>query len=286
MDIKRLITTIVGLPIVILILIYGSTYVMDILLMIIAIICMKEYFDVIEKVAHPIKWVGYASTAIIVAVSALTIQNIENIIMFGIPALVLILFLKVIITNMKTTFKDVAYTFLGICYVVFFIMFLGLIRGLEYGKIYLGYTVVVAWSTDIFAYLVGKKYGKHHFSKISPKKSIEGCIAGIVGAVMISLLYAYIVNSVLEFNSGYASGAGKIEYMGLQPLNISYIYIALVSFALSIISQVGDFVASSIKRFVDIKDYGNLLPGHGGMLDRVDSLIFIAPFVYMCVSLL
>ena len=61
----------------------------------------------------------------------------------------------------------------------------------------------------------------------------------------------------------------------------SYSMIAIVSLGLSLLSQIGDFVASSVKRFVDVKDYGNLLPGHGGMLDRLDSLVFIAPFLYM-----
>lgn len=264
MDIKRVLTSLIGLPLVTLILILGNSYVMDVVLMLIALICMKEYLGVIEKVAHPIKWVGYISTIIIALVSIISIEQVQYAIMFGIPSIILILFLHVIITDMKTSFKDVSYTFLGIMYITFFIMFLSLIRGLEHGKILLGYTIVVAWSTDIFAYLIGKKFGKHKFSKISPKKSIEGCIAGIIGAVVMSLIYVYISN----------------EFWGLG-LETSYIIIGIISFIFSIISQIGDFVASSIKRFVDTKDYGNLLPGHGGMLDRIDSLIFIAPFAYM-----
>lgn len=269
MDIKRILTSLVGLPLVVLILILGNTYIMDIVLMLIALICMKEYFNVIEKVAHPIKWVGYLSTIIIALVSVMSIQEVQYVVMFGIPVIILILFLRVIITNMETTFKDVAYTFLGILYITFFIMFLSLIRNLEHGKIFLGYTISVAWATDIFAYLIGRRWGKHKFSKISPKKSVEGCIAGIVGSVIISLLYVYISN----------------KFLGLG-LEVSYILVAIASLVFSIISQIGDFVASSIKRFVDTKDYGNLLPGHGGMLDRIDSLIFIAPFVYMIISLI
>ena len=264
MDIKRVLTSLIGLPLVTLILILGNSYVMDVVLMLIALICMKEYLGVIEKVAHPIKWVGYISTIIIALVSIISIEQVQYAIMFGIPSIILILFLHVIITDMKTSFKDVSYTFLGIMYITFFIMFLSLIRGLEHGKILLGYTIVVAWSTDIFAYLIGKKFGKHKFSKISPKKSVEGCIAGIIGAIVFSVLYVYISN----------------EFFGLE-LDTSYIIVGILSLIFSIISQVGDFVASSIKRFVDTKDYGNLLPGHGGMLDRIDSLIFIAPFAYM-----
>ncbi len=269
MDIKRILTSLIGLPLVTIILIFGNTYIMDIVLMLIGIICMNEYFGVIDKVAHPIKWIGYVSLVIIALVSILSIEQIQYIVMFGLPTVILILFLHVIFTDMKTTFKDVAYTFLGIMYITFFIMFLSLIRGLEYGKIMLGFIIVVAWATDIFAYLIGRKWGKHKFSKISPKKSIEGCIAGIIGAVVCSMIYIYIAN----------------KFWGLG-LETSYIIVGVISLVLSIVSQIGDFVASSIKRFADTKDFSNLLPGHGGMLDRIDSLIFIAPFAYMFLILI
>jgi phosphatidate cytidylyltransferase len=118
-----------------------------------------------------------------------------------------------------------------------------------------------SWGTDIFAYIVGITIGKHKFSKVSPKKSVEGCIGGTLGAILIMLLYTYIINT----------------YLGM---NYSYICIAAIGLVLSIIGQIGDFAASSIKRYVDIKDYSNLIPGHGGILDRIDSLIFLAPFAY------
>ena len=263
MNLKRILTTVIGLPIVGAILILGNKYVIDFILMAVSIICMYEYFTVISKVAHPIKWVGYISTFIVALIAFLSVQTIMQIIFFAIPSLILIMFLKVIITDMGTTFKDVAYTFLGICYVTIFIMFLSLIRGLDNGKFLIGLVMLVAWSTDIFAYLIGKHFGKHHFSKVSPKKTIEGCISGIIGAVIVGIGYTLIVN--------------QIHNTGIN----NYLIIGAISFVLSIISQVGDFVASSIKRFADIKDYGKLIPGHGGMLDRIDSLIFIAPFAYL-----
>ncbi len=269
MDIKRMLTAVIGLPIVILLVFWGNKYIIDIFLMILAVICISEYFSVIEKVSHPIQWVGYASTVIVALVSLLGIQKTITSVIFGIPTIICILFLHVIFTNMETTFKDVAYTFLGILYVTFFIMFLSLTVELKNGNLILAYTLVVAWGTDVFAYLIGKKFGKHKFSKISPKKSIEGCIAGIIGAGAFSLIYVYLANT----------------FLGLE-LNIPYIYILIASIIFSIISQIGDFVASSIKRFADIKDYGKILPGHGGMLDRIDSLIFIAPFVFFICNLI
>lgn len=265
MDLKRILTTLLGLPIVAAIFILCNKYIIDAVLMIIAIICMYEYLGVIKKVSHPNELIAYLSTIIIGIASFLTEMEIMKVTFYAIPFIVLVLFLNVIITEMKTTFKDVAYTFLGIAYIVVFILFFALIRALPNGQILMGYVAIVAWETDIFAYLIGRQFGKHKFSKVSPKKSIEGCIAGIIGAIVISCLYMIIINNVLN-------------------ANYSIMYIAIISAILSIISQIGDFTASSIKRFADVKDYGNILPGHGGMLDRIDSLIFVAPFAYMIFS--
>ena len=262
MDLKRILTTVFGLPIVALLFVLGNQYVIGIAVLIASIISMYEYFEAVKKVSKPIQWVGYLANIYIIGAMFLETEKLLHLVALSIPIIMLILFLNVIFTDMKITFKDVAYTLVGIMYVPFFFMFLELIRKIENGKILFAYTFVVSWSTDIFAYLIGKHFGKHKFSKISPKKSIEGWIAGAIGAVIISVIYMVISN----------------KFWGTE---FSYGMIALISLGLSLLSQVGDFVASSVKRFVDVKDYGNLLPGHGGMLDRLDSLIFIAPFLYM-----
>ena len=265
MDLKRVLTTVLGLPIVALVFLYGNQYVIGSVILVVSIICMYEYYAAIKKVSKPIEWVGYLSNIFIIGAMLVPEEKLMQMVTFSIPVILFILFLHVIITDMKITFKDVAYTLLGILYIPFFFMFLELIRCMENGKILLAYTFVISWSTDIFAYLIGKSLGKHKFSKISPKKSIEGSIAGIIGAVVISLIYIYISNN----------------FWGTE---YSYVAISIISVVLSVLSQVGDFVASVVKRFVDVKDYGNLLPGHGGMLDRMDSLVFIAPFMYLIFS--
>ena len=168
---------------------------------------------------------------------------------------------------MKTSFKDICYTFFGIFYVVFFMMFIAFIDGMPNGNILICYALFAAWGTDIFAFFVGKAIGKHKFSKVSPKKSIEGCIGGTIGAVTMMLIYTYVANT----------------FWGMQ---YSYWFIIGMGIILSLVGQIGDFAASSIKRFVDIKDYSNLIPGHGGMLDRIDSLLFLAPFAYALFTLL
>ena len=267
MDIKRITSGLLGFPLVVIVLIIGNAYVVDIALAIIAILAMDEYFNAISKISKPVRWVGYVSCISIALIHVIPEEYLLTTAILAIPVLLLILFTQVIITEMKTSFKDIAYTFFGILYVVMLLMFFAKINGMENGNILIWYAIFAAWGTDIFAYFIGKYFGKHKFSKISPKKSIEGCIAGTVGAIIIMLIYTYVANT----------------FWGMS---YSYLAIGIIGLVLSIIGQIGDFAASSIKRYVDIKDYSNLIPGHGGMLDRIDSLIFIAPFAYILFTLI
>ncbi len=267
MDIKRITSGILGFAIVLIVLLIGNKYIVDIALAGIAILAMSEYLNAISKVCNPVKWVGYLSCLSIALIHIIPVEYLPITITVSIPLILMALFLQVIATDMKTNFKDIAYTFIGIFYVVFFIMFVAFIDGMKNGNILIWYVLFAAWATDIFAFFVGIKFGKHKFSKVSPKKSIEGCVAGTIGAVIVMLIYTFVVNQVWQM--GY-----------------SYLYIAGMSIVLSLISQIGDFAASSIKRYVDIKDYSNLIPGHGGMLDRIDSLIFVAPFAYAFFTML
>ena len=265
MDLKRMVTALIGLPAIILVILMGNQYIVGLLIFVASIICMHEYFEAVKKVSKPIEWIGYLTNAWIIGAIFYDSDLIIHMIVYSIPFIMLLLFMQVIITEMQITFKDVAYTLVGIFYIPFFLIFLQLIRNMHNGKILVGYTFIVSWSTDIFAYLVGRKFGKHKFSKVSPKKSIEGCISGTIGSTIIAIVYTILIEKYVK-------------------INYSYLTIALISICLSIVSQIGDFVASSIKRFVDIKDYGNLLPGHGGMLDRIDSLLFLQPFAYLLLT--
>lgn len=271
MDIKRVTSALLGFPLVVIILTFGNKYVVDIFLALVAMLGMQEYFNAVSKESKPVRWIGYLACASIALVHIvpenLHIQLSQCILMLVMPIIMLILFLHVIITNMKINFKDIAYTLLGMIYVIGCIIFLALLRGLENGIILVWYAIIAAWGTDIFAYLIGKRFGKHKFSEVSPKKSIEGCIAGIVGAAIIAVLYTVAMNKIFE-------------------LQYSYLFVIIATAILSIIGQIGDFAASSIKRYVDIKDYSNLIPGHGGMLDRIDSLMFLAPFAYVFFNLI
>lgn len=267
MNFKRISSGIIVAISVAVMLIIPNKYIIGVLLAIISLVAMNEYINAISKVCKPIKWSAYLSCLSVALINFVPIENLLNTLIISIPIILLLLFAQVIATDMKTTFKDMTYTFIGICYIPLFMIFLSLIDGMENGKILMGYILIASWGTDVFAYLIGVKFGKHKFSKVSPKKSIEGCIAGTIGAVIVMLIYTFILNTYFSFN-------------------YSYLLIILIGIVLSLIGEIGDFAASCIKRYVDIKDYGNLLPGHGGMLDRIDSVLFLSPFAYILFSII
>lgn len=120
-----------------------------------------------------------------------------------------------------------------------------------------------AWICDIFAYFVGKFFGKHKLiPEISPKKTIEGSIGGIIFTILGFIVYGLIVNNFFS-------------------ADLSLIKLAIFGFVLSIVSQIGDLLASTIKRQYGIKDYGTIFPGHGGILDRFDSVMLVAPCLFV-----
>lgn len=266
MNMKRILTALICFPVVVAILILSNKYIVDIIMAVVALISMNEYIKcVANKDVKVIKWISYLSAILIAFIHVFPLAIYANIIVFCIPVLLLILFFHVIVTDMKITLKDVAYTLLGILYIFTFIVFLPIIFGMEgeiSGKILIWYVLFSAWGTDVFAYAIGRRFGKHKFSKVSPNKSIEGCVAGTIGAIVACLLYTLALNLIIG-------------------LEISYLTVGISAAILSVIGQIGDFSASVIKRHFEVKDYSNLFPGHGGMLDRIDSVMFIAPFAYM-----
>lgn len=131
------------------------------------------------------------------------------------------------------------------------------------GLVVLLYALFVVWATDIGAYMVGRKYGKRKlFPAVSPNKTIEGSIGGILSAVVVAVLYIAFV-------------PGKEAFTYEMPVMI------VLTIIFSIVGQFGDLVESSIKRYYDVKDSGKILPGHGGILDRFDSLLFVFPIMHL-----
>lgn len=268
MNLKRLLTGIIGFPIVLAFLVLANKYVVDIVMALVAMISIHEYSKCARnKEIKVVSWLGYLSCLLIAVAHILPTNLIILIIAIGYPLLIFALFLHVIFTDMKINFRDISFSLFGYLYIVGFIMFFVLIYGTENfswnltGKIAIWYVLFSAWGTDTVAYFVGKNFGKHKFSKVSPNKTIEGCIGGMLGAVIGGLIFTYCINN----------------YLGTY---VPYTFAGIVLAVLSIIGQLGDFSASVVKRYFEVKDYSNLFPGHGGMLDRIDSIVFTAPFAY------
>lgn len=261
MNIARFTSALLGMPLVIIILVFGNIYVVDIAFAIIAAIALHEFLKCFEGKAKPIIWIGYFAAAFIATMHLIPSISMMDFMGMFLFLMIFLLFIEVFRSNMKTNIKDISITFFGICYIVFFLMFIPLIRNFENGQYLIWYVFTASWGTDTFAYIIGKLIGKHKFSEISPKKSIEGCVGGVLGAILFTFAFTYGFNTFGE-------------------LNIAYDKILVFSAILSVIGQIGDFAASSVKRYVGIKDFSNLIPGHGGMLDRFDSVIFIAPAAY------
>lgn len=168
-----------------------------------------------------------------------------------------------VISYPKYNSEQVTMLFFGLIYVTVMLSFVFKVRFVENGILLVWLIFIGAWGSDTCAYCVGKLIGKHKMpSKLSPNKTIEGCIGGILGAALIGFIFAAVFYD-------------KRSVWWQLPV------IGAVS---SVISQIGDLAASAIKRNCNIKDYGHLIPGHGGILDRFDSIIFTAPVVYYLIK--
>ncbi len=168
----------------------------------------------------------------------------------------------------KYEISKVMVGFFAIAYVSAMLSFIYKIRVMDGGVLYVWLVYVCSWGNDTFAYIAGRLFGKHKMSpKLSPKKTIEGAIGGVLGSVLLGYIYALCVGKHLDVD------------------NVALV-ICIAAAGGAILSIVGDLVASAIKRSNDIKDYGKLIPGHGGVLDRYDSVIFTAPAVYFLLTIL
>ena len=192
--------------------------------------------------------------------------------MLGLGFLLILIYMLLIMAMYVFTFPrfesgQVMSAIVALIYGPIEMSFIYLIWSLNQGIYMVWLVFVCSWICDIGAYLIGIKFGKHHFvPQLSPKKTVEGCLGGIAFSLIIGGLYAYFV---VAPNISSASTMKVIMIIEI---------IALLG---SMFSMVGDLAASAIKRNRNIKDYGKIMPGHGGIMDRFDSLFFVAPIIYI-----
>lgn len=185
----------------------------------------------------------------------------------------LLLFAAMILYHHETSFKEVAVLYSMVVMIPCALQTLVSLRALSpnHGMFYVLIAVLSAWVADAGAYFAGTFFGKHKLCPtISPKKTVEGAMGGVVVNVIVMLLCGVL------FTEFYYQGAARA----------SYLVLGIIGFFGAILSILGDLSFSLIKRSCHIKDFGQVIPGHGGILDRFDSVIFTAPFVYLLVSYL
>lgn len=217
---------------------------------------LYEFYNALkQKQFNPIASIGY----ILLIIFYITNNNFEVLMFLLIIATFILLCVPII--DLKYTFIDVAITLLGFIYVVVLFSFIPLVNS-KVGGVYLVWLIFIgSWLSDTSAYYAGKYFGKRKLCpKVSPKKTIEGSIGGFIGSTIGCGVFGIIVSS-------FVPGVAIIHYF-------------LIGALCGVMGQFGDLVASSVKRYVGIKDYSNLIPGHGGILDRFDSILFNATVVF------
>ncbi len=177
----------------------------------------------------------------------------------------MVLFCYEVLNYPKVNITNVANSIFGVIYIPILFSLIYLVREFEQGIYFIWLVLITSFATDTFAYFTGVFFGKHKLiPHLSPNKTIEGSIGGIVGTIVTCIAYTLLFNYIFTTTHNVA-------------------YSAIIGFACSIFAQFGDLTASSIKRLTGVKDFGNLIPGHGGILDRFDSILFTAPIVYIII---
>ena len=251
----RLISGIV-LVIIALATIISGSWILFFTLLAVSLIGMRELYKVMkvsDEHVTVLELVGYLGAVLYYIAMKADFGNYGT--MAIIICMILILFVYVF-GYPKYHAEQVMAAFFGVVYVAVMLSFIYLTRSLPDGKFLVWLIFLCSWGCDTCAYCVGMLIGKHKMAPVlSPKKSIEGAVGGVAGAALLGVIYA-------------AATQGKMaEY-------------ALICAVGALISMVGDLAASAIKRNQNIKDYGKLIPGHGGILDRFDSVIITAPVIY------
>ncbi|MDR1000977.1 MAG: phosphatidate cytidylyltransferase [Clostridiales bacterium] len=288
---RRIITTIIGLPILIYIVSIGG-YALQFTLLIVSIIGMSEFYNAMKHkdtgshvveidldensdkskrnvLQFSVSYLGYGFTVLYYAM--LHLIRVNEMYFFVLATMLITLSLiAMVIFHGKLDVMDCAVTLFGFLYVAFMMSFIYFVRMQVLGKYFVWLIFISAFGCDTFAYFTGKLLGKHKLApKLSPNKTIEGLIGGLVGSALLATAFGFVLVKIYDF----------------KDINI-VAYCFVVGAVGAVFSTFGDLAASSIKRDTQIKDFGKIIFGHGGVLDRFDSVIFAAPMMYLMLLIL
>lgn len=271
----RIISAVVAIPLLLFFIICGGLPLRAAVL-VLSLVGMGELYKAVSGKFKAVHFVGFALEVVYAfCMSKIHILGVDDfgfdlywlLIFFGAIVAAMLAVLLVLVFRHKTNnIHDGAITIFGFLYVGVLLSLICEIRDCELAFAWLPF--IFAFGSDTGAYFIGSKFGKHKLCpELSPKKSVEGAVGGVVTVAIMTVIYLLVCSKMLPSFAEFASAEGIAVFVVFSVIG-------------AVLSQIGDLAASSIKRFTGIKDYGKIMPGHGGVLDRFDSVLFTLPVVF------
>ncbi len=245
-------------PPVLLLIILGPPSILQLMVLLATFFGLREYYNLV--LPHPKRIERVAGIGLGLILSILIFSGaIRGISLFLVITLLALSVLYMATSkDLSSTIPEMGMTLFGIFFIGFLLAYVSLIRKLPNGRLWVLFLIVTVWAGDISALLIGSFFGKHKlYPKISPNKTFEGLGGSILGSIIVAFAFAFLFLPRLQ--------------KGIC---------ILLAIGIGILGQLGDFTESMLKRSAHVKDSGTLIPGHGGMLDRLDSFLFSAPFLH------
>lgn len=254
----RLISSVVGLIVFFGIFMFSDTWIINVAVAICSIICLYEALVATKYLeSRVLMAVSFTVGAFVPFVPRFS----ANMLQISIYVLALVIFITFILNYNQFSFEHVAVVFLLSVIIPYFLSNIINVRRMDFGEFYFIFVFMCAWISDSGAMICGRLFGKHKLTPIlSPKKTVEGAIGAVICTVIGGFIFALIVDKIF----------------GLQ---VNYILCLVFALVGSLAAQVGDLSMSTLKRAFNVKDFGSIMPGHGGLLDRFDSVLFVAPLI-------
>ncbi len=287
---KRVATAVVLIPVVLLLILRAPIILLATVVAVVAVLTARELLDLSTHYnIQPLRAATYVGVVVVFLAVAMGMQSQPQLLDAGTTMVVLLaaatlapfVFLAIGMhrRQLPTAFPAALTSAFAITYIAIPLAMLIVVCGLSSGGLLLLYLLLVVWAGDTFAYYTGRAVGRHKLApRVSPGKTWEGTIASFIGSIVVGYLVLYYAHSISDALLNVKLLTRHRAYLAPEPLPTATII--LLSAAINIAAQLGDLGESLIKRGAGVKDSGTLLPGHGGMLDRIDALLFAAPVLW------
>ncbi len=252
---KRVVVAAILLPLSLLIIIKAHPYLFLAFVVFISVLATYEFIKIMKN-SDIYLYIQLVWASSVITPTFIYFLGFQVFVAYSFIILFILFMLKMFSANpTEKVMEEVSYNFIAILFIPFLTTFLALLRNIGYEWVL--FLSFVIWASDTFAYFTGVTFGKHKLiSKISPGKSVEGLIGGVLGAVIVGILFNYFL------------------------LKESWIIMTVILIDIIAAGVLGDLIESMIKRSANVKDSGKIFPGHGGILDRLDSIILASPVLY------